>query len=68
MAKVNGLKVFCVSNCSFRFMLFSLKLYRCLSYGRKMCISFGNTPQIICVTFSQNFGHFPGIITFKVDR
>ena len=69
MAKVNGFKVFCVGN-SYNFMPIPLKFYRYLGHGLKMCISFGNNPQITFCHFIYELilVIFPGIITFKVNR
>ena len=35
-------------NSSYSFMLILLKLHRWFGYGLKMCMWFGNNPQIIC--------------------
>ena len=57
-------------NSSYSFILFPLKLYKYLGHGLKMCILFGYNPQKIFVTFfsQAELSHFPGIITFQVNR
>ena len=49
IAKINGFKVTCVGKSSYSCMPIPLSFNRCL--GLKMCVSFGNNPQNICVTF-----------------
>ena len=51
--KVNGFKVFCFGNSSYSFKPIPLKFYRCLGHGLKMCISFGNNPQILFSLFCK---------------